>query len=95
MSNSLVSSEEIISKISSNKIDQAIVEDILKEYKDSIILDNFTLSAFTEYTWSLAGREVVNRIDSNRINDYNDVFIKYALIFKVTILSTNKSYILT
>tara|TARA_B100000965_G_C19479306_1_gene707756 strand:- start:71 stop:1096 length:1026 start_codon:yes stop_codon:yes gene_type:complete len=71
MSNSLVSSEEIISKISSNKIDQAIVEDILKEYKDSIILDNFTLSAFTEYTWSLAGREVVNRIDSNRINDYN------------------------
>ena len=71
MSNSLVSSEEIISKISSNKIDQAIVEDILKEYKDSIILDNFTLSAFTEYTWSLAGREVVSRIDSNRINDYN------------------------
>ena len=71
MANNLVSSDEVISKISTNKIDQAIVEDILKEYRDSIVLENFTLSAFTEYTWNSAGREIVNRIDSNIVVDYN------------------------
>ena len=55
----------------SNKIDQAIVEDILKEYNDTVVMDNFTLSTFTEYTWDLAGKEIMNRINSNRINDYN------------------------
>ena len=71
ISNKVISNKELISKISSNKIDQAIVEDILKEYNDTVVMDNFTLSTFTEYTWDLAGKEIMNRINSNRINDYN------------------------
>ena len=71
MANNLVSKDEVMSKISTNKIDQAIIEDILKEYKDSIVLENFTLSAFTEYTWNDAGREIVNRINPNIVDGYN------------------------
>jgi len=71
MANNLVSKDEVMSKISTNKIDQAIIEDILKEYKDSIVLENFTLSAFTEYTWNDAGREIVNRIDPIIVNNYS------------------------
>jgi len=71
MANNLVSNDEVISKMSTNKIDQAIIEDILKEYKDSIVLENFTLSAFTEYTWNDAGREIVNRINPNIVDGYN------------------------
>ena len=71
MANNLVSKDEVISKISTNKIDQAIIEDILKEYKDSIVLENFTLSAFTKYTWNDAGREIVNRIDPTTVDGYN------------------------
>ena len=71
ISNNVLTKEELIGKISSNKIDQAIVEDILGEDIDSIILDNFTLSNFTEYTWDSAGSNIVNRIDSKKLNDYN------------------------
>ena len=71
ISNNVLTKEELIGKISSNKIDQAIVEDILGEDIDSIILDNFTLSNFTEYTWDFAGSNIVNRIDSKKLNDYN------------------------
>ena len=58
ISNKVISNKELISKISSNKIDQAIVEDILKEYNDTVVMDNFTLSTFTEYTWDLAAKEI-------------------------------------
>ena len=71
ISNTIVDSKELINKISSNKIDQAIIEDILKDCKDTIVIDNFTLSAFTEYTWESVGREIVNRIDSKKIDNYN------------------------
>ena len=71
ISNNVLTKEELIGKISSNKIDQAIVEDILGEDIGSIILDNFTLSNFTEYTWDSAGSNIVNRIDSKKLNDYN------------------------
>ena len=71
ISNKVISSEDLVAKISNNKIDQAIVEDILKDCKDTIVIDNFTLSAFTEYTWESAGREIVNRIDSKKLDNYN------------------------
>jgi hypothetical protein len=71
ISNNVLTAKELIGKISSNKIDQAIVEDILGEDIGSIILDNFTLSNFTEYTWDLAGSHIVSRINSGKLDDYN------------------------
>jgi len=71
ISNKVISKEELIGKISNNKIDQAIVEDILKDCEDTIIMDNFTLSAFTEYTWESAGRDIVDRINSKKLKNYN------------------------
>ena len=71
ISNNVLTKKELIGKISSNKIDQAIVEDILREDIGSIILDNFTLSNFTEYTWDSAGSNIVNRINAGKLNDYN------------------------
>ncbi len=71
ISNKVISSKDLVAKISNNKIDQAIVEDILKDCKDTIVLDNFTLSTFTEYTWNSAGESIVSRINSNRLRDYN------------------------
>jgi len=57
-------------KISHSKIDEAIVEDILSEYNNSVVLDNMSLSSFTEFTWDVSGKNLVNRIDSNEVNNY-------------------------
>ncbi len=71
ISNKVISKEELSGKISNNKIDQAIVEDILKDCEDTIIMDNFTLSAFTEYTWESAGKDIIDRINSKKLKNYN------------------------
>ena len=71
ISNKVITKVELIGKISNNKIDQAIVEDILKDCEDTIIMDNFTLSAFTEYTWESAGKTIVERINSKKLKKYN------------------------
>ena len=71
ISNKVISKEELTGKISNNKIDQAIVEDILKDCEDTIIMDNFTLSAFTEYTWESAGKDIIDRINSKKLKNYN------------------------
>jgi len=71
ISNNVISKEELTGKISNNKIDQAIVEDILKDCEDTIIMDNFTLSAFTEYTWESAGKDIIDRINSKKLKNYN------------------------
>ena len=34
-------------------------------------MDNFTLSAFTEYTWESAVRDIVDRINSKKLKNYN------------------------
>jgi hypothetical protein len=71
ISNNPVSREELIKKIGHNKIDQAIVEDILVDYTESIILDNITLSSFTEYTWEAAGHNVAEKFAPDSSKDYN------------------------
>jgi len=70
VSDKIFTKEEFMDKISHSKIDEAIVEDILSEYNNSVVLDNMSLSSFTEFTWDVSGKNLVNRIDSNEVNNY-------------------------
>ncbi len=71
ISNNIVSRDELMSKIGQNKIDEAIIEDILVDYTDSIILDTITLSTFTEYTWDSVGQNVAEKFTSGASSSYN------------------------
>lgn len=71
ISNNPISKEELIMKIGHNKIDQAIIEDILVDYTESVILDNITLSSFTEYTWEAAGHNIAEKFAPGSSKDYN------------------------
>ena len=71
ISNNPISKEELIKKIGHNKIDEAIIADILVDYTESIILDNITLSSFTEYTWEAVGQDIVEKFESNSSRQYN------------------------
>ena len=57
ISNEILDKETLISKLCTNKIDEAIVEDLLSEFTDSLILEQGTLSYLTEkalgFTWQL------------------------------------------
>jgi hypothetical protein len=70
VSNMIFTKEEFMDKISSSKIDEAIVEDILSDYNNSIVIDNMSLSNFTEFTWDVSGKNRVNRIDPNEVHNY-------------------------
>ena len=70
VTDNIFTKEEFQDKISHSKIDEAIVEDILSDYDNSIVLDNMSLSSFTEFTWDIAGKNLVNRIDPNEIKSY-------------------------
>ena len=48
ISNEILDKETLISKLCTNKIDEAIVEDLLSEFTDSLILEQGTLSYLTE-----------------------------------------------
>jgi len=71
ISNAIISREELISKIGQNKIDEAIIEDILVDYTDSIILDTVTLSTFTEHTWNPVGQNIAEKFASGASSNYN------------------------
>ena len=71
ISSNPVSRKELITKIGHNKIDQAIVEDILVDYTESIILDNITLSSFTEHTWEVAGHDIAEKFSTGSSKEYN------------------------
>jgi len=58
-------------KIGHNKIDEAIIADILVDYTESIILDNITLSSFTEYTWEAVGQYIAEKFKPNSSRQYN------------------------
>jgi hypothetical protein len=70
VSDNIFTKKEFMDKISNSKIDEAIVEDILSDYNNSIVLDNMSLSSFTEFTWDIAGKNLVNRIDQNEVKNY-------------------------
>ena len=71
ISNNLVSRDELMTKIGHNKIDEAIIEDILVDYTDSIILDTVTLSTFTEHTWNSVGQNIAEKFTSGMSSSYN------------------------
>ena len=71
ISNNPISKEELIKKIGHNKIDEAIIADILVDYTESIILDNITLSSFTEYTWKAVGQNIAEKFDPNSSRQHN------------------------
>ena len=71
ISDNPISKEELTKKIGHNKIDEAIIADILVDYTESIILDNITLSSFTEYTWDAVGQDIAERFKSNSSRKYN------------------------
>ena len=70
VSDNLFTKEKFMDQISNSKIDEAIVEDILSDYNTSVVLDNMSLSSFTEFTWDESGKSLVNRIDPNEVNNY-------------------------
>ena len=71
ISNNLVSRDELMAKIGHNKIDEAIIEDILVDYTDSIILDAVTLSTFTEHTWNSVGQNIADKFTPGMSSSYN------------------------
>ena len=71
ISNNPISREELIKKIGHNKIDEAIIADILVDYTESIILDNITLSSFTEYTWEAVGQDIAEKFEAHSSRPYN------------------------
>lgn len=70
VSDNIFTKEKFMDLISNSKIDEAIVEDILSDYNTSVVLDNMSLSSFTEFTWDESGKSLVNRIDPNEVNNY-------------------------
>ena len=71
ISNNIVSREELMAKLGHNKIDEAIIEDILADFSDSIILDTGTLSTFTEHTWDSIGQNLAEKFVSGASSSYN------------------------
>jgi len=71
ISNAIITREELISKIGQNKIDEAIIEDILMDYDNSIILDTVTLSTFTEHTWNSIGQNIAEKFATGASSKYN------------------------
>ena len=70
VSDMIFTKAEFMDKISSSKIDEAIVEDILSDYNNSVVIDNMSLSNFTEFTWDVSGKNLVNRIDQSEVRNY-------------------------
>lgn len=71
VSNELLDKNTLISKLCSNKIDEAIVEDLLSEFSDNLILEQGTLADLTEKLWKDYGSALANKISNNSANNYN------------------------
>ena len=71
VSNEILDKKDLISKICTNKIDEAIVEDLLTNSRDSLILDHGTLADLTENLWESQGISLVSKISEKAVNDYN------------------------
>tara|TARA_B100000579_G_scaffold272798_1_gene225330 strand:- start:1415 stop:2902 length:1488 start_codon:yes stop_codon:yes gene_type:complete len=71
VANEILDKETLISKLCASKIDEAIVEDLLTEFSDSLILEQGTLAYFTEKLWEDYGSSLANKISNNSSNSYN------------------------
>ena len=71
VANEILDKETLISKLCTSKIDEAIVEDLLTEFSDSLILEQGTLAYFTEKLWEDYGSSLANKITNNSSNSYN------------------------
>jgi hypothetical protein len=71
VANEILDKEALISKLCASKIDEAIVEDLLAEFSDSLILEQGTLAYFTEKLWEDYGNPLANKISNNSANSYN------------------------
>ena len=71
ISNEILDKQTLISKLCANKIDEAIVEDLLSEFTDSLILEQGTLSYLTEKLWDSHGSSLANKISINSSKSYN------------------------
>ena len=96
--NEILSKSELIAKLCSNKIDEAIVEDLLGEFSESLVLEQGTLAHFTESLWESYGSYLANKISNNSANSYNgnnslDILRKlYDQIIKESLTSDYPSF---
>ena len=71
VANEILEKDELISKLCASKIDEAIVEDLLEEFSESLILEQGTLAHFTESLWENYGSHLANKISNNSADSYN------------------------
>jgi len=69
--NEILDRKDLISKLCSSKIDEAIIEDLLEEFSESLILEQGTLANFTESLWDNYGSHLANKISNKSANMYN------------------------
>ena len=98
VANEILDRKTLITKLCTSKLDEAIVEDLLNEFSDSLILEQGTLSYFTEELWEDYGRNLANKISINSANGYNgnnslDILRKlYDQIIKESLTSDYPSF---
>ena len=71
VSNEILDKDSLITKLCANKIDEAIVEDLLSEFSSSLILEQGTLADLTEKLWADYGSVLANKISNNSVKKYN------------------------
>ena len=71
IANEILKKDELISKLCTSKIDEAIVEDLLEEFSESLILEQGTLAHFTENLWENYGSHLANKISNGSADNYN------------------------
>ena len=69
--NEILDKDELISKLCTSKIDEAIIEDLLEDFSESLILEQGTISHFTESLWENYGSHLANKISNNSAASYN------------------------
>jgi len=98
VSNEVLDKEALITKLCASKIDEAIVEDLLDEFSESLILEQGTLAHFTEKLWEDYGSVIANKILGNIAKNYNgnnslDILRKlYDQIIKESLTSDYPSF---
>ena len=71
VANEILDKKALVSKLCTSKIDEAIVEDLLAEFSDSLILEQGTLAYFTEKLWEDYGSTLADKISNNSAKGYN------------------------
>ena len=71
VANEILDKKTLVSKLCTSKIDEAIVEDLLAEFSDSLILEQGTLAYFTEKLWEDYGSTLADKISNNSAKGYN------------------------